>query len=575
MSKKKKIWINVIAALIFLLYIFIAVPNLNPIYPDGAAFWCTVLTVFVLISQLGNLEQLIGRAAGRSEEPDVEIVYPKPKKKKVTRELIPFFAVLGAWVLVALVHLFSAPLFHVNTYRDQLPVPQIKEFGAEVQAIDTTQIPIVDQQLALKLADKKLGEKPALGSQVHLGEPTIQLVKGKLVWAVPLHHSGFFKWLSNLDGTPGYIVVSATDMQDVTYVESPKVKLHPDAYLMDKLVRRVRLAAGMFTGITDYSFELDDAGQPYYVVSTYRYLCGFSLPEVNGVIVVNATTGEMKKYKMDEIPAWVDRIQPEEFLMQQINNRGHYIHGVFNFSNFEKFQTSANDIIVYNNGKCYLFTGITSVGSDDSAIGLVMVDMRTKETIQYKVSGATEGAAMKSAEGKVQDLRYQATSPILLNIQSQPTYFMTLKDGEGLVKQYAFVSVRSYDQVGVGATVDEARRNYERIIGTGHGKPTDKQVTAEGKVIRIAGEYDGSQVVYSMILDSRSNLIFRISGEKSAELALTCPGDLVSVTYAETESGVVKAAKFDNLMFSQEQEKPEEEASEPVSEEASSEKASA
>lgn len=547
---KKKIIAYAAVTLVALIYLFIEVPNLNPIYPDGAMFWCVLLTVYILISQLGKFKfNLNLNQSGHSTQNPVSV----NKVGKLSK--VPLIIVGALWVILVLVHLFSTPLFHVKAYREQLNEPIVKAFDTDIQPIDTNQIPIVDQALASKLADKKLGEKPALGSQVRLGEPTIQQVDGKLVWVVPLHHSGFFKWFSNMDGTPGYIVVSATDMQDVTYVDTPKVKIHPDAYLMDKLVRRVRLGAGLFSGITDYSFELDDDGQPYYVVTTYHYLRGFALPEADGVIIVNATTGSMKKYAIGDVPEWVDRIQPEDFIMQQINNKGKYIHGLFNFSNFEKFETSDNDIIVYNNGECFLFTGITSVGSDDSAIGLMMVNMRTKEAIQYNVSGATEGAAMKSAEGKVQDLGYNATYPLLINVQNQPTYFMTLKDGEGLVKQYAFVSVKSYDLVGVGVTVDEARRNYERAIGSSISTtpdPQQKTVTSTGKVVRIAGEFDGSQMQYSIIIDAKPNIIFKIGADKSAELALTKEGDEVSLTYLEAENGVVKASAFDNKAFTQE-----------------------
>lgn len=545
---KKKIIAYAAVTVLALIYLFLEVPNLNPIYPDGAMFWCFLISVYILISQLGkfNVALNLNQAGGSVKSP---VSFQKTGKLSK----VPFIIIGVLWAVLILVHLFSTPLFHVKAYREQLNEPQVKAFDTDIQPIDTSQIPIVDQALAAKLADKKLGEKPALGSQVRLGEPTIQQVNGKLVWVVPLHHSGFFKWLSNMDGTPGYIVVSATDMQDVTYVETPKVKIHPDAYLMDKLERRVRLGAGLFTGITDYSFELDDDGQPYYVVTTYRYLRGFALPEATGVIIVNATTGSMEKYDIEHVPEWVDRVQPEQFIMEQINNKGKYIHGLFNFSNYEKYKTSEHEIIVYNNDRCYLFTGITSVGSDDSAIGLMMVDMVTKEAIQYQVSGATEGAAMKSAEGKVQDLGYNATVPILINVQAQPTYFMTLKDGEGLVKQYAFVSVKSYDLVGVGTTISEARRNYEKALGNAGGTPNEEQktVTATGKVVRIAGEYDGSQVQYSILIDTQPNIIFKIGADKSAELALTREGDEVSVTYLEADSGVVSATGFDNKAFTQ------------------------
>lgn len=547
--KKKMIGLYILTAVIALIYWFVETPNLNPLYPDGATFWCVIITVCILIAQLRrfNIKISLKRETIAAHGP------VRVEKNGNVRKL-PVIIIGAVWCALLLVHLFSTPLFHADTYRDQIGVPQVKHFEDDVQIVDTSQIPIVDQALAAKLAEKKLGEKPSLGSQVDLGEPTIQQVDGKLVWVVPLHHSGFFKWLFNMEGTPGYIVVSATDMQDVTYVDSPLVKIHPNAFFMDKLSRRVRIGAGMFRGITDYSFELDDSGQPYYVVTTFHYLRGFALPEADGILLVNATTGKTERYDMAHIPKWVDRVQPETFIMNQINNRGKYIHGVFNFSNFEKFQTSPSENIVYNNGRCYLFTGITSVGADESAIGIMMVDLVTKETVQYNIPGATENAAMKSAEGKVQDLKYKAAYPILLNVQSKPTYFMTLKDAEGLVKQYAFVSVESYDLVGVGETIDDARRNYEKALGAVGGtnqQEEKKTITVDGKIVRIAGEFDGSQVQYRLIVDTMPDMIFTVTADKSEELALTKEGDEVSVTYYEGSKGVVKATAFDNKVFSQ------------------------
>ena len=67
---------------------------------------------------------------------------------------------------------------------------------------------------------------------------------------------------------------------------------------------------------------------------------------------------------------------------------------------------------------------------------------------------------MSSAEGQVQNLGYVSTFPLLLNVSNRPTYFMSLKDGAGLVKMYAFVDVANYQVVGTGNTIDEARKNY-------------------------------------------------------------------------------------------------------------------
>ena len=459
------------------------------------------------------------------------------------------------WILIVVVMILCSVFFQWKAYRDQLGEPEIKKFDNEVQAIDVAQIPIVDENLALQLAQKKLGERPALGSQVALYSATIQMVDGELVWVVPLYHSGFFKWLTNLSGTPGYIVVSATNTNDVRYVEGYKIKYHPGSYLLFDITRKVRFGPGLMTGITDYSFELDDEGQPYWAISTYKNSRGFSLPEADGIILLNATTGQMDRYGMDEVPEWVDRVQPEDFVLAQIANRGNYVHGIFNFANKDKYRPSEGHNIVYNNGRCYLFTGLTSVGADDSAIGFIMVDMVTKEPIMYEMSGATEEAAQRSAEGRVQDLKYRATFPIILNIDSQPTYFMTLKDNIGLIKQYAFVSVTNYSTVGTGESVSAAMRDYENKLRsdgvTTIGKLGGVVEQLEGTILRISGEYSGGNTVYKFLLSEKPDILFIAESTAGAELALTQPNDKIQVEYSLSSDGTAEVTSFDNLLFTQ------------------------
>ena len=67
-----------------------------------------------------------------------------------------------------------------------------------------------------------------------------------------------------------------------------------------------------------------------------------------------------------------------------------------------------------------MYTGITSVVSDESNIGFILSNQRTKETRFYTVAGAEEFSAMDSARGQVQQMNYTATFPLLLNIADQP-----------------------------------------------------------------------------------------------------------------------------------------------------------
>ncbi|MBR5305344.1 MAG: hypothetical protein IKU47_00280 [Oscillospiraceae bacterium] len=536
------------ATLFFVVNAISANLNLNPLYPGTAFFYCVMITAYAAIWVVNKAGKIIftRRETGQVAV-DFERKAPFPKA--------PIIAVIAVWAAYGIVTVGSTVFFNVPAYRDQMPDYRVGDFSSEIQVLDSDQIPIVDQSLATKIAEKKLGEKPSLGSQVVLGEPTIQTVNDRLVWVVPLQHSGFFKWLTNLSGTPGYIVVSATNSQDVEYVDSYLVKYQPNAYLFSDLYFHTRYTAALFTGTTDYSFELDDTGKPHWVITTYKYTRGFALPEATGAIVMDAATGKSTRYALEDVPSWVDRVQPEDFILTQINNKGKYVHGVFNFADKDKYQTSEGDIIVYNNGRCFLFTGITSVGSDESAIGFVMVDMVTKEPIMYQMAGATEYAAQRSAEGKVQQYGYYASFPLIINYNGTPTYFMTLKDIDGLIKQYAFVSVKDFLVVGVGESMQDAKLDYEKAL---RQNPSSSVITdnanaaeMEGTVYRINQEILGGETVYRFILEENTDLVFEAQATVSEMLALTEKGDRVKVSYRESMSNVKELVSFENTGFAQ------------------------
>lgn len=546
MKKKTQFLLNLALTLFFILAVIIQGPNLNPLYQEGAFSWCFMISCYVAL----NFFVCLGSLRLTTNEFGKTMVTMDRGVKGVKNGFI-LLAIL--WVLYFAVAFISMPLFHYKAYRDQLGTSNISQFSDTVQPIALDQLPIVDQALARELADKKLGENPGLGSQVTLGTPVIQKVDNKLVWVVPLEHSGFFKWLKNMDGSAGYIVVAANSVNDVTLVTDHKIKYQANAYILDDLNRHVRLfGGGLFKGLTDYSFELDDDGVPYWVLTVYKNRWLFRLPEASGVLIVNATTGDSNYYDTNAVPEWVDRVQPESFIMQQIDNQGRYVHGIFNFSNQDKFRPSYGNIIIYNDDRCYLFTGLTSVGSDESAIGFILVDMVTKDSYRYQMSGATEVAAQRSAEGKVQQYGYFASFPMIINLDGQPTYFMTLKDNAGLIKQYAFVSVANYTSVGTGETIDSALRDFRQVRGSSGGIVTG-QTSDEttGEVLRIASESVGDILTYKIILKSQPSRIFTISYELSNELALTQPGDEVSVRFIDSENGICTATGFDNLEFEQ------------------------
>jgi hypothetical protein len=257
------------------------------------------------------------------------------------------------------------------------------------------------------------------------------------------------------------------------------------------------------------------------------------------------------------MPNWVDRIQPMKYINRYVNKWGELVHGVLNFTDKDKLKATGGMNIIYNNEKCYYYTGITSVGSDESLVGFTLTNTRTGETKLYKTSGATEEASMKSAEGKVQQYGYKATFPYLINIQNEPTYFMTLKDSNGLVKQYAMVNVKNYNTVGVGDTLQAALNKYlEGLTNTNISLESGNQdEVIKGEVERIGVVVKEGTSIYDIKLKDINN-IFSVSTETSRDVALTKVGDIVEMKYIKVgNSKYIVTNSFNNASFTKIEEK--------------------
>lgn len=475
--------------------------------------------------------------------------------------VIPGRAVIIFLLLILVGTIGSTSIFHSSAMYSQIGKVEEKSFVDDVVEIDTSQIPVVDIKLASKLADKKLGEDISLGSQMEIGEFTNkQQVNGKLVYVAPLEHRSFWKWNSNKQGTTGYIVVSATNANDVKLVREHDdsqiyLKYLSSACFSSNLKRHLRSNGFRTVGLTEYSFELDDTGKPYWVVTTYENTTLWSNPEATGVVVCDAQSGECKWYSVKDAPEWVDIIQPDSFIEDQLENYGEYVHGIFNFSDKDKLSVTKYMTTVYNDGDCFYYTGMSSVGKDNGTVGFVMVNTRDKSVVMYRMVGATEAAAMKSAKGKVQNMGYKATNPIPINVSGIPTYFCTLKDDEGLVKQYAMLKIEDYSIVATGTTIAETKRAY--INAVNHSGETidfgDEAYgyTAEGKVTRISANIESGDTYYYMILDQDSTKLYLASYSISEELPITREGDTVKVSYVDESNGTINIISFDNLSFSQ------------------------
>jgi hypothetical protein len=536
----KKTFTFIFLLLLGFLLVYNNLPVFNYGFP-GFAFIVLILLVLALLFSTGFA------VSGSNNQ--VKVV------SKPSRFLVYAFLVVLSYCTV-LPFVTSLKMFRSDSYQKLLgKVKNGDKITTHIAPIAIDKIRVVDEELAHLLGEKILGSQPALGSQVELGDFCIQKVNNSLYWVAPLLHSGFFKWFNNQEGTAGYVMVSATNERDVKLVQNVagkaiKIKYQQGAYFQSDIHRHIYFNGNATVGLTDFSFEIDDAGNPFWIITQYDKKIGFSGKEATGILVVDAQSGAITDYAIANTPKWVDRIQPLAFIEDQLNDWGEYVHGYWNFSNADKLQITEGLTLVYGkDNKSYWYTGLTSVGKDESAVGFVLVDTRTKETTFYKQGGATEFAAQSSAQGKVQEKGYRASLPIPYNINNIPTYVMTLKDDGGLVKMFAMVAISDYTIVGVGNTMRETLTSFKNVYNMADNKinpnGASTQKSVQSIVTRIQNDVKNGNSFYYFKVKDYPN-IFVGSSQISNQLPVTMVGDSVMISFDVDMEEVIDVATFVN-----------------------------
>lgn len=442
---------------------------------------------------------------------------------------IPLFIGIGVIIICILLGIATTPLFIASKYRGLITIDENEHFTSEIEDYTQMKIPIVDKALAMKLGEKRLGEDN-LGSQYTIENYTIIEYKDDLYWVGAIEYDGFFKWSSERGGgSPGYVLISATDPSlNVELVRKPTFYM-PNAYFGEDLERKLYFNKMGLVRDGRINFELDEDGTPYYTQAVVKKKFAFTNGrDAYGIFVLNAVTGECKFYTLGSQPDWVDRVIPTEIANEQIDFWGRYKHGYFNtlFAKKEVLSISEGYNYVHHNGELYLYTGVTSVGKDESIVGVVMCNLKNKKTDFYKISGATEYAAQQSAQGIVQDLRYYASFPCLINYGGEPTYFMTLKDNEGLIKKFAYVNVRDYTKVGIGDTMVDAQVSYNQSINIS----VDYETLTVSDVREVI--IDGNSVFYVKFAE-KGDEVFKANIKLNDKLPFVKIGDTVKVRISE------------------------------------------
>ena len=429
----KKIISLLVTVIFAFLYFYITLPAINLQAEEFYVFLLLILAVYVTLEIALNSPKILTDTSGYFR-------YIKQHAK------IPFFIAVALIAVLFAGPVLSWELFRASAYKNLLTVTD-GNFTEDITEISYEQIPTLDRDSASILGDRKLGELSDMVSQFEVASNYTQInYQGKPVRVTPLSYGDVIKWFTNQkNGIPAYIILDmVTQEVDVVRLENG-IKYSQSEIFNRKLERYIRFKYPnfMFDAAT---FEIDENGTPYWICPKIVKKIGiFGGTDIEGAVLVNAITGETAYYT--DVPSWVDRVYNSDLIIQQYDYHGAFVNGFWNsmFGQRDVTETTFGSNYIALNDDVYLYTGITSVGGDQSNIGFILSNQRTKETKFYPVAGATERSAMSSAEGIVQHLNYTATFPLLLNVSSQPTYFIALKDNAQLVKMYAMVNVAQFE----------------------------------------------------------------------------------------------------------------------------------
>ena len=465
------------------------------------------------------------------------------------------YSLILAGILIVLIPVgtfISSPIFNAKSYQKQLVLDKNADFYEDNKTISYESIPVVDRESAIRLGDRKMGEMVDYVSQFEVDQSYEQInYKDNPYRVTPLEYSDLIKWFTNHgDGLPAYIRVNMVSQESEVVKLKEGMKYSKSDHFGRKIERHLR--ANYPTLMFDtLAFEINDDGIPYWIAPVYEYKIGlFGGKDIVGAVLVNAINGDHDYYDIKKVPEWVDRVYPSNLILTQLENYGKYTNGYLNTLLSQKGVLHPTDGYNYIaiNDDVYLYTGLTSVSKDASNVGFAMINLRTKDGKFYNISGAEEYSAMSSAEGEVQNLKYKATFPILINAGGHPTYFLSLKDDANLVKKYAFVSVENYQLVATGDSVAQAEQAYYALLES-NGKKTNAGDFKTNKLTGIISE------INEAVVDGNSTYYFKIEGNDtifigdislSDHFPLAKVGDNVTVEFVNSKdnSEVISSIKF-------------------------------
>lgn len=533
MKGKKKLLLSIVVILVAAAYYYAALPAVNI---HSSETWFFMIALVIVIALLYMKKGQIG--------------IRELKQSKMMKSF--GVVVLGLGIIYLAGTLLSSPIINAKKYQKLMKVEE-GTFTEDIEEQSFDKVPLLDKDTAEILGDRKMGSMVDMVSQFDVDNIYSQInYQDNPVRVTPLKYASLIKWFTNRsEGIPAYIRINMATQETELVKLDEGIKYTTSEHFNRNIYRHLRFAHPTYI-YGELSFEIDEKGVPYWIAPVKKYNIGlFGGETVGKVVLCNAVTGEMKTYDVEDVPQWVDRVYSADLLVQLFDYYGTLKHGFLNsvLSQKDCLETTDGYNYLALEDDVWMYTGVTSVNGDQSNVGFVLSNQRTMETRYYEVEGATEAAAMSSAEGQVQNLKYTATFPLLLNISGEPTYFIALKDDAGLVKKYAMVNVQRYQIVAIGDSVSQCEENYlELLLSNGvkeEEKDTREVLEISGKITKIAqAVLDGTSHYYLMVEGSEE--IFDASVVDFIDVVRCEVGQEITMEYKKGEkANTVMSLTFD------------------------------
>lgn len=414
---------------------------------------------------------------------------------------------------------------------------------------DLRHVRVVPEESAFFSGSKVLGQ---LGAYYHVGTYSVQSENGRLVWVAPLDFSGFVQWLAR--GTsPGVIVVSAENPDAPAELRQRKpLRYIPSALLNTNLQRHVYMTYGTEL-LLETTLQLDAAGDPQYVITLGRPTIGWSGEAVTAVVIVDPTTGAMKRIPRDQfatLPAWISRVYPADLALDYNEWYGRYVHGFWNAVVTKRdvhlpVRAEVFGLLLDANRFVWFADHTSPNATDDSMTGFTYMDSRTGAFTYYTSGGGefNSVAAERSVSANpiVTQGRLIPTQPILYNI-GQNTWVVPAVASNGKFQTLALVQAAG-GHVVVGnssstAPVSDAFGQYRAFLG-GSTENVATESTLDGTIDRIATS--GNRIVFT--IRGRRQL-YVIPDASGGAVLLARSGDSVHFTASAPADGSALVREF-------------------------------